>query len=426
MQDLIGDTLSSIVSASVGAVAVLLWNSYRRRFARALDRTSYEYRNREMLGEHNSAVIDHAVPEFLVDDLSIRDKGQVFKIAMPTESLKRYNTSHKIDRETQGVVGQIFGSSDLSYLAEITEIPDIVDRIERARMRVAQWFEEKTNGCLFNGIKFGAYRYNFDAVEKGEQRRMSIEVFETDYFTDRVMTEVHRQLLEENPDHPAGQVERAESLNSHYFPFFCGIGINAFVLTDNQERIVFSERSRNVEASNASEADISMHVSMNEAVSQSDISLSPIEDRKILLNRAFHRGIWEELGLPQGDPRMGQPHFHSAIVVKNTAQLGLVCWATFNGTFSELNDLRGKDKFLESNQLVSVAFESAAISKFLKSQKFIPYSRYALWLMTQAWSEVSERRVRVISTAKINWPFIKLFIQHFSRNVPTVVYPVQK
>lgn len=357
-------------------------------------------------------LLDRAVPSFIVDQNSLIDTGAKETLLLaPSATLDFKAFNRTIDNKAQQFhTGQdiIFGSRGaLERLSEITGIASLPLLVEEARLIESELFFHRRGNRHFNSKKVGVRSVNFDRRGDDEQARLQLSVYRTDYFTHCVMQRVIKRLIDDkvvNPDVVEGNVS---ILNDRWYPFMTSLGLNVFLLTDLNRKIVLARRSANVAGDQASR----LHVSMNEGFSAIDFDKRRAGVGSITVENCFRRGMDEELGFAEYNKRLGDVSVYDLFLVRANFQVGLFGWASFQGVSEELLTQRGQDSTLEVQRFEFHDFNSESMNDLLSRDVFTSYARFGLWDLCQIRGLITQEfRVRGRSyyrtLSKVMWESI--------------------
>jgi len=261
------------------------------------------------------------------------------------------------------------GKDHFDDLAELTEIKELPDLIEKHKTIVGQKFLESKNGLIFNGEKYGVFNLRFTRFGDDEKPGVEIDFFKTDYFTHRVFRSVYHALKEIR--HPISSAGVSDFLK--YKPFFTSFGINALLICEGSrgKEIILSKRSNRVHGSIPR-----YHITMNEGLSQTD--KDPFG--KVDLELCFKRGLLEELGINEKLYQHAvKASFYDFFLEKNNFEIGLSSVFEINLDFEkDIEPLIARDKHLEVDSFVSVPLNTRDIENFVLNNHFIPHGLYVL------------------------------------------------
>lgn len=364
----------------VGFIAGAFWRKFREWFAYIKARARYLYSSKLYPEVEEILLLDTAIPNFILDAQSMVSIEETFILSVPQGvGFEQRNEQLTGRRESQQFyIGsdQVFGASTLNKLEEITGLKGLVEKIEAARIAVAQTFLKKKDGLFFNSKKVGLRNFLYDRVGDDERSRLDLRIYHTDYFTHAVMQKVIKQIMAENPQFIKDVCEDSKLINERFYPFTTSIGLNVFLFSDLKRRILLSRRSSHA-ASGNSGANL-VHVTMNEGFSQTDYDYQRKGDGHITVLNCFRRGMREELGIGEYESKLGDVYIYDLFLVKESFQIGLFAWANYQGSATEVMELRAQDKQLESTDLFDVSFSNQGMKELLTDNKMVPYSRVGL------------------------------------------------
>ena len=306
----------------------------------------------DLFGRKKSLFIDlHASHKKVLRELEIK-KG--FK----GEQRSNFNKDRSFD-----------GSNSFDDIAKLTEIEKLPELIEKHRLIIGEKFINSKDGMIFNAKKYGVYNLNFTRFGENEKPGVELDLFETDYFTHRVLRSIYHELKEKK--------HRIANANTHnylqYTPFFTSFGINTLLITegDKGKEIILSKRSTKVNTKESM-----YHITMNEGLSATD--KDPFD--KIDLELCFKRGLLEELGITEKLYNLStRGSFYDFFLEFNNFEIGLTSVLEMELNFKkDIQPLVARDKVLENSYFISIPLKQKEISKFVKENKFIPHGQYVL------------------------------------------------
>lgn len=357
--------------AFLGTVLPYCYNqikSWRKR--RAIKKTVRSLTSNEEL---NIQTLSSSIPAFQYDALNLYNTEHRFYLAFPYELREQVL---KIDEDFEMHDDWLFNESNtLASIGEKIAIPDFETLINKHRSIVADYFINGTNGCKFNRPKYGVYAIRFlNGIGKEEEMGAKIELYDTDYFTHRVMRSVYNELKERK--HPITTIKQGVIRNElfKYNMFTTSIGINIFLLMDSihGESVIFSRRSAHAAHE---ENQFKYNSTIMEGLSQSDFD--PYEKR-VSLQLAAHRALNEELGIRYElfHPKI---QFHDIFLERNYFEIGITATVEMDGIFEEsVRDLPAKDKEFELDRLLPVPFTTPSLNKFIRQNDMYNQGLYTL------------------------------------------------
>ena len=359
--------VGALLGVALPGIINIVNSSRKRRF---LKKTVQSVGSSEEL---NIQTLSSGIPAFQNNSLKIYDKGYSFYLAFPYELRDQVLT---IDEEFEMHEDWFFNElNTLALLGEKMEIPNFETLINKHRLIVANYFINETNGCKFNRPKYGVYSIRFlNGLGKEEEAGAKIELYNTDYFTHRVMRSVYNELKEQG--HPITTVKQGVIRNElfKYNLFTTSIGINIFLLMDSVhgESIIFSRRSANVAYE---ENQFKYNSTIMEGISQTDYDSY---EKQVSLQLAARRALNEELGIRYEffNPKI---QFHDIFLERNYFEIGLTASVEIESIFEEtVRDLPAKDKEFELDSLLPVPLTTQALNQFINQNKMYNQGLYTL------------------------------------------------
>lgn len=267
----------------------------------------------------------------------------------------------------------------LAGLAATLSIPRLVEVLEKERQAVARAFCGGADGHMFNGGLWGIFGIREGRVGQAEEPSLHLRMYPTDYFTNRVMQATYRRLV--NAKLLTAPGSELSTVLDKWFPFATAVSLNTLLLfkEDPDRQALLSVRS-----SLASDADIyggKYHISMAEAVSQTDVDLLTGD---LKLQKTFERGLTEELGitdafLSQMDSGMPEVKITDLFYNPDYFQFGFASYAELPFDGREVLKLPAQDKTLESGgNLKLVPFEVRALQRLATRERFVPHGLFTL------------------------------------------------
>lgn len=273
----------------------------------------------------------------------------------------------------------IFSGCEIEYFSEIMKIPDLHIRIEKHRALVTSNFLNGENGCYFNNRKFGIYRLNtFQRTQDvAENAKLTIELFETDYYTHRVIKGVYKELYKEA--HPYCQAAFNPNDMKRHMLFSTSLGVNLILIGENitgQKSALLTTRSTFAAESNGEEQ---YSLSVIEGVSHSDLNEVT---KKVSLELAALRGLHEELGVKEQDIVRRAIKFHDLFLNQQNYEIGIVCSAAINSIKCNLErdvlQMIGQDDKLEVSTKRLVVLDQLKQFALTNKSKFLPQALFSV------------------------------------------------
>ena len=267
--------------------------------------------------------------------------------------------------------------TSLNDLNKLTGINNLTELIERQRRIMAQRFNATADGNpFFNALKLGVY--SIEELRSTSQRaEISMSLYETDYFTHRVMRGVYQGV-------DLGQ-QKALLPNVHSLflsardkvrPFLTSFGIAAIVLcpssTGRGRDLILVKRSSRVH-SEAGQLNLAMHEGLNSA---------DLVGNRVAFGSWLRRGFSEELGIEAAVINEAMSIEYSDIyLVRTRMELGMITCVEFDVPWSQVLRSSGRDETLEIDAApIKVRFEAQELRQLLdgKLGSITPDLRFAV------------------------------------------------
>lgn len=380
--DVYWDFLLLVIGALLGVIIQKLMDKYSENHRRRVTRK--RVKELSCNDDLNILTLGSGMPAYKPNHLNLRTLGKSFYIGFPQELLQDVLA---VDPNFEIHDDFLFHDhTTLDQLGEQMAIPQFSELVDKHRYIMARHFIEQTNGCYNNQKKYGVYSINIiNAIDKEEKAGATLELFDTDYFTHRIMRSIYSELKAQN--HPISQLEIGNIRHelSRYNAFTTSLGINLFLImhSEHGESIIFSQRSAHAAHE---ESRYKYNSTVMEGISQTDYEH---HEEAVSLMTGARRALHEELGI---SPDLIDLHieFHDIFLQKDFFEIGFTASASSSCTFEEVvRDLPAKDKELEIARLVPVPLESKKLSEFIKSHEMYPQGLYTLKM-------VAARRKKII------------------------------
>lgn len=321
----------------------------------------------------NIQTVCSGVPDIRPNHLMMYNKGKEFYIGFPNDLL---DEALSLDPDFE-VHDDTFFHDNQSFesLANQMKIPELESLINKHRLIISNHFLTRSNGCHFNRPKYGVYHMQCtERLEHDELTSVKIELFNTDYFTHRVMRSVYAELKEQG--HPIANIKQGniQQILSSYNVFTTSIGINILLLMDSAagESVIFSRRSAGAAHT---ENSFKYNSTVMEGLSQTDYDSF---QGRVSLDLAAKRALLEELGI-QYETFHPTIRFHDLFLEKNYFEIGITASAEIDGVFeATIMDLPGKDKEMEIDKLVPIPLQQQKMNAFIQKHNFYAQGLYTL------------------------------------------------
>ena len=288
-----------------------------------------------------------------------------------------------VSEEQQPWAREHFAHSDslLNYtwkqIFEAIPIEDLPQRIASSRKKVFFQFLNQENGCYYNNKKYGIYNIRpYGRTEDlSETPILEIELYETDYFTHRVMKDVCKQLVAEK--HPYFDHLNYFNLKENCI-FFTSLGLNLLLLDSSYREDPYTILT--VRSTNAAETyqQYQYSVSVVEGVSLSDYD--PYQ-KTVNITLAVYRGLQEELGVQAPMIKADSLRFYELFVNRSNLEMGLTCSIELNKSKSIEDDVlrcHGKDEMIEVASKHPLPLKDLKEFAFLNRDAFLPQALFTI------------------------------------------------
>jgi len=267
--------------------------------------------------------------------------------------------------------------TSLVDLIELPGMSDLPERIEKQRRIMAQQLNPTADGKpFFNALKLGVYSIQ-ETRSASQRAEISMSLYETDYFTHRVMRGLYQEFS-------LGQ-QHALLPNVHSLfvsardkvrPFLTSFGIAALVLcpssTGRGRDLIVVRRSNRVH----SEAG-QLNLAMNEGLNSADLV-----GNRVAVGSWLRRGFSEELGIESAVINEAMSIEYSDLyLVRTRMELGLISCVEFDVPWSQVLRSSGRDETLEIDDApIRVRFEAQELRQLLdgKLGSITPDLRFAV------------------------------------------------
>lgn len=316
--------------------------------------------------------IDNANPYYNSRNINFRVTDHKFYLSIPSEELREIKhifSDFNAQNET------IFCYKNINELGKHIKLVDDIciknfgEIVERHKKIVAKEFLSKAqNGVMiYNNKKLGIKKISVTRARNDEENELVIDLYETDYYTHRVMRSVYKDITN---SYRMDTVNYIDGLNKLYC-FLTSFGINSILrITDKRDKyIMLVKRSKHM----ANMKGEQWHVTMNEGLNLKDVT-----DKTIDPNNWARRGFTEELGI--GD-YITRNMFCALFLNKEDFEIGITSIA--DTTMSKklcIEALKtSKDGLIENVDVDFIVDNYRSIMKFLNRHKDITSAcRYSL------------------------------------------------
>lgn len=371
--------IKDIVWFLIGLLVPCLWNLIKEKIKTI--KMKKKIKKCDMEFADNSIIsLAHGDPFFKISskqcELMLDVPQELFYISMP-EGIKKqildiredfFNTTWEteqafFDNQTEkDMITEVSGILGLS-------VEDTTKMYLEEKENIALFFLEKVKAGdpYFIGEMYGVKKIDLSRKGSEERSNVKIDAYKTDYYTHRVMAAIYRRVYENKKN--IVPENNPESYNKMRY-FLTSMGMNVLLYLKDEKKIVFVKRSGKLV--NMTRA--MWHVSMNEAISITDISET---NEAIDLDKCIKRGLNEELGVVIKGINI---RYSDLFFLKDPFETGISAFVTINNmTFSELRELlypSAKDKELESEGVIAVKVDGGELIDFMKKNELTDAAKY--------------------------------------------------
>lgn len=242
--------------------------------------------------------------------------------------------------------------------------------LEEQRQIVANSFASRTGGMYFNGEKYGVlYSDGFGrTADKIEDPKLFIELFKTDYYTQRIIEKtLHKINIRNKID--------LNFLNQSMRGLRPSLGVSIILYIPDSNEIILTKRSKHASYNEKDKEWI--YVSVTESFTTTDYDEFQKTPDLIL---CIQRGLKEELGIDKNT--IQDIKIYNMFFEKNFFQDGILAVAYLNKyiTYQDVVNLAAKDKELEISSFLPIKNSKNELHKFItaNSKNLRPQTKYAL------------------------------------------------
>ncbi|MBR3358618.1 MAG: toll/interleukin-1 receptor domain-containing protein [Solobacterium sp.] len=322
------------------------------------------------------------------ETLKITLGKDVFYLAPPAECLEEEEVQEYLKDHTFQMTDTVFDTT-LQEICSRIEVDHLYEMIEESRRKIFLQFLHQENGCYFNNHKYGISKISrFERTETmAELPVLRIEMFETDYFTHRVMKDVCKTLAKTNR-----RFIRSLDFNriNDTKILFTSLGVN-LILSDSERNILLTSRSTNAAETYKRH---SYSLSVVEGVSISDYDTF---NRTVNVRYTALRGLQEELGVDESYLKLDSLKFYDLFVNPMNLEMGLSCSVEVKKEYhleQDIIPLHGKDEQLEVSSKTII--DSRNLEQFIYNNEaaLMPQSLYTLCVYMEAQGVFMLNRMR--------------------------------
>lgn len=292
--------------------------------------------------------IDHAVPKYLEDNISLKQTDKTVTVPIPENYIKTLEKlgfeSHNCDTVDISLIEKSFKHIGIdNYTSLISEASNSV---------AIDFIKELNEGKIrFNGYLFGVEHLMINRHGQNEDPTLKMSFYKTDFFTFRVFAKLYQELRNRFV------IKEINDLNS-VPAFLCSFGIGCFIIAtdDIEDYLIIAHRGNGVIVDKDR-----YHYSMNEAFSLMDIDIYG----NISFTSCLFRGLREELGLNENYRKQIVDYgFLDVDIMLNRFEMGISCYAKikFDNTFT-MEKFKELYKAAQDKELETIELEIIAMSK---------------------------------------------------------------
>lgn len=332
----------------------------------------------------NICPLFHGTPFISNTNLDLSTLNEEFHFSMPEQIHKEICSKNPDFEHTKWEKSCMYwnNENESDLLFSIEKITNHISReeihemIEKKKNEIAEMFLSKFSQAFFNGEKYGIKKIYDRRVGNEEKGKIVITSVKTDYYTHRVMAAVYQELLKKGKiNAPDGW----ENIND-YYPFLTSMGMNVLLVIENRRKIVITKRSKRL----INMTEDQWHLSMNEAVSVTDLSIAEID-----LKGCVSRGLKEELGLDCDKVDEFSLYYSDIFFLKNPLEIGILAIVliddlterTVRESYNIAQDAPLESTGNDETGLTFLPLSKSKIGRFCKENNITEALKYALKML---------------------------------------------
>ena len=328
--------------------------------------------------------LSHGMPFYNKKNLILSEPLQEFYFSMPSnihDQICENNPDFEHTKWEQSA--SYWGKDDDSVLIETIRqitckisLDEIRNLIELKKYEIANMFLRRSSEAFFNGEMYGIKELCDRRVGNEEKNKFTTVSFKTDYYTHRVMSLVYQDLLEK------GNIAPPEGMNdiNKYYPFLTSLGMDVLLVIENKEKVVLAKRSKKL----INMKEDQWHLSMNEAVSITDLYLGTID-----LEACVKRGLKEELGISISGINEYNILYSDVFFLKNPLEVGVSAFVIIDEltesmvreSYNTAQDAPLESTGNDETGLIFLPFSEPKISKFCQNNSVTSAAKYLLKML---------------------------------------------
>ena len=355
---------SNFISVIFGIILTNIWNksknliqekSIKKNITKVINKNSediYTIASTVPFYQNNSCI-----------DIKINNKNK-FYLSLPDNMKMNHNINVNEFKSTDCI------NIDIDYESLGITKTEFLTILEEQRQIIANSFASRTGGMYFNGEKYGVlYSDGFGrTADKIEDPKLFIELFKTDYYTQRIIEKtLHKINIRNKID--------LNFLNQSMRGLRPSLGVSIILYIPNSNEIILTKRSKHASYNEKDKEWI--YVSVTESFTTTDYDEFQKAPDLIL---CIQRGLKEELGIDKNT--IQDIKIYNMFFEKNFFQDGILAVAYLNKyiTYQDAVNLAAKDKELEISSFLPIKNSKNELHKFItaNSKNLRPQTKYAL------------------------------------------------
>lgn len=355
---------SNFISVIFGIILTNIWNksknliqekSIKKNITKVINKNSediYTIASTVPFYQNNSCI-----------DIKINNKNK-FYLSLPDNMKMNHNINVNEFKSTDCI------NIDIDYESLGITKTEFLTILEEQRQIIANSFASRTGGMYFNGEKYGVlYSDGFGrTADKIEDPKLFIELFKTDYYTQRIIEKtLHKINIRNKID--------LNFLNQSMRGLRPSLGVSIILYIPNSNEIILTKRSKHASYNEKDKEWI--YVSVTESFTTTDYDEFQKAPDLIL---CIQRGLKEELGIDKNT--IQDIKIYNMFFEKNFFQDGILAVAYLNKyiTYQDVVNLAAKDKELEISSFLPIKNSKNELHKFItaNSKNLRPQTKYAL------------------------------------------------
>lgn len=344
---LFGALCGWLFSSAMDFISMYFKRKYEINKSRNSEKAFREKKHKDIL------LLEQGIPYFAPENVRAHHRpSDRFFIPFPQEFLDKFKQLS--DEELSTFTRKSESFCELRVPGYSDE--DIAELLEKSRMKIAQMFVDRTDGMYFNNLRFGVISSdsNFRTPDAQERMVYNVYLFQTDYFTHRVVEDLLDSIT-------SSSVEISkETLNEKLSWLRTSLGLSVILRIPASNKILMTIRSR--EAAYTQDCDL-FYVSVTETFSFTDYDYNGNPS----LQKCLLRGLDEELGIQEYMVDMSSIRFLDSFYETHFHQDGFVATLDLKKkyTWADVVELQAKDKTLEVRNMYLLSDSRATIRKFI-------------------------------------------------------------